>query len=104
MSQAVSADKSNENKTGSSAGDKLSKAMAMANRAKNQKISEAKEDLMDTYHDTQERYEDLKSQATEMIESSRKSVEENVESHPYRFILGAGLFGLAIGYLMSKKR
>ncbi len=103
MSQAVGSDKLNGNKTSSSVEEKLSKAMDMANRAKNQKISEAKKELLDTYHDTQERYEDLKSQATEMIESSRKSVEENVESHPYRFILGAGLLGLAIGFLMSKK-
>ena len=104
MSQAMSTDKSNSNnKSGSSANEKLSQALSMANKAKNQKMAEAREDISEVLHDTQERYEDLKAQAREVIETSQKSVEKNVEAHPYRFILGAGLFGLAIGYLMSKK-
>ena len=95
--------------------EKISEALNLVNEAKNEKIETTKATLNETYSNGMDRARDLSQQAQEKLKESkvktfermretREDAETRIKEKPFQYLLGAGLFGILLGFLFGMKR
>jgi ElaB/YqjD/DUF883 family membrane-anchored ribosome-binding protein len=82
---------------------KLSEAMKLVNEAKNETVTEVKEQVMHRIDDSMETFENLKGQTIDAFNDSQKQVTKAVNRRPLQFLLGAAAVGLVFGYFLRRK-
>ncbi len=99
---------------GATPSEKVAKAMNLMTDAKNQKIEQTKSQIDETYQSTLERaqslLDDAKSKMSESqerlaegYERAKDSTEEKIKEQPFRYLLGAGVIGMILGFLFSSR-
>ncbi len=96
----------NKSKKGSdlTPNEKIAKALKLVNEARDEKITASKESLNSAIEDGKETFENYRSMAKDRFNQSMQSAETRVTANPFKYMLGAGIVGLILGFLMSGRR
>ncbi len=84
--------------------EKIAKALKLVNEARDEKITASKESISSAIEDGKETFENYRSIAKDRLKESMQSAETRVTANPFKYMLGAGIFGLILGFLLSGRR